>query len=35
MNAAYRRLASAILGLDVPTLALELRTARRRLSLAA
>ena len=32
-NAAYRRLAAVMLGLDVPTLALELRTARRRLAL--
>jgi hypothetical protein len=31
-NAAYRRLAAVLLGLDVPTLALELRTARRRLA---
>jgi hypothetical protein len=30
--AAYRRLAVAILGLDVPTLALELRTARQQLA---
>jgi len=28
-DAAYRRLATAILGLDVPTLASELRAARR------
>jgi hypothetical protein len=32
-NAAYRRLAAAILELDVPTLALELRTEHRRLTL--
>jgi hypothetical protein len=32
-TAAYRRLAVAILGLDVPTLARELRTARRGLPL--
>lgn len=33
-NAAYRRLTAVILGLDVPTLAFELRTARRRLALS-
>jgi hypothetical protein len=37
-NAAYRRLAAAVLGLDVPTIAAELRSARvlaSRLALAA
>ena len=33
--AAYRRLAVAILDLDVPTLVLELRTARQQLAPAA
>ena len=32
-DAAHRRLTTVILGLDVPTLARELRTARRRLTL--
>jgi hypothetical protein len=34
-NAAYRRLAAVVLGLDVPTLARELHTARRRPALMA
>ena len=34
-NAAYRRLAAVMLGLDVPALATELHTARRRLALTA
>jgi hypothetical protein len=32
-DADYRRLTAVILGLDVPALALDLRTARRRLTL--